>query len=347
MGEKHQKNDKAEQKLDKHSEGKPGLTLERVEAVKEDAKKMFGHLMKSAEKGESKDKATEKKENYSERNPVLKPEDTATKVSQAIRDYEKAGNKVYTDAKWADKHQGNVFIANYLFCEEGNPVNALREHPIRSGTEIDLYKKICSYAKYHDITDPKEKISPDMIMKWSLEVNTNNDRQVVIEDALLTAHNVMRAIARSNAANPENLPAGDPVRQILEDCRFGERNGKHDAQKLGAHVPGLREIMENKYQQHDRMANHDQALFDANNKYAVFKPLTDYADSSTGSSYHFWVGAFGASVLSAEATRASIKIEGSHVKGNDRNGRDEQPWGNAGVDALSNVRSELHWWSWI
>lgn len=114
-----------------------------------------------------------------------------------------------------------------------------------------------------------------------------------------------------------------------------------------AHVPGLREIMEHKYPTKNGLAHHDQALFDADNKYAVFKPLTNYADSSTGSSYHFWVGAFGASVLTAEATRAAVKVEGGVVKKNDHNGRDEQPWGNAGVDAFSNVRPQLHYWTWI
>lgn len=353
MGD-NRKNEKTEKKEqhEKDAGGKTGTDFHAGEEWKStDSKRMFAYLTKPA-KSDSQHEGAAKESHeagalkesskdarpYSEKNPPLDPEKTSQRVVDMISYYEQSGHgKVYTDVQWAKRHQGEVLLGNYIFCEEGNDVNAMAKYPIRSGTELDLYKKICDYASGHDVTDPKQKISPEMIMNWSLQVNTH-DHKVLVQDAFLTAHNVMRALSRAEVANPKNLPEGDPIRYIIEDSQKQHIPGRAD---------GLPQLMRDKYHLKSPNAETNRDLFDANNPYSVFKPMTGYADSSTGSAYHFWVGALGASTLSSEATNASIEVEARFQKNNDRNGQDERPWGKAGVHVFDKVQPDLHWWRWI
>ncbi len=333
---KHDKSDKAEEKIEKADSA--AVKLENIKvAVKEDAKAVFGYLMKKSESSEGKAEAP-REIPYEKQNPVLKPSDVSNCVANAITQYESSGKgRVINDHLWTGKAGGAVYIGNQLYFEEGNSMNVLKGLPLRSGKELDLYQEIVRYTKHNDITDPSKKITPDMVMSWSLKVNADNDGNVVIQDALLTAHNVMRALARSEVAEVENLPKDDPVRHIVED-----QTPSHKPD--WPHAKGLRETIYDKYQLKKGLSEgHDTALFDQSDRYSVFKPLTDYANSSTGSSYHFWVGAFGASCLGSGATRLAVKVEGDKVKGGNKTGQDEKPWGNAGVDMYDKVSGNMHW----
>ena len=125
-------------------------------------------------------------------------------------------------------------IGEYIYFEEGSDgyinnkgAGALYPTtPIRSGNELELYIKIRTYVQNNDISKPENKITPEMIMKWALEANTSNGK-VNFQESLLTAHNVMRALARPDAANIENLKGDDPVKAILKD------NATNKTQKTG------------------------------------------------------------------------------------------------------------------
>lgn len=332
---KHDKSEKTEDRTDKADSA--AVKLENIKVVvKEDAKAIFGFMMRKSESSESKAEAP-KEVPYEKQNPVLSPSDVTNSVANAISQYESSGKgRVINDPLWTGKAGGAIYIGNQLYFEEGNSANVLNGLPLRSGKELDLYQEIVRYTKHNDITDPSKKITPDMVMSWSLKVNADNDGTVVVQDALLTAHNVMRALARSEVVEVGNLPKGDPVRHIVED-----QTPSHKPE--GPHAKGLRETINEKYHVKGLTEGHDTALFDQSDKFSVFKPLTDYANSSTGSSYHFWVGAFGASCLGSEATRLAVKVEGDKVKGGNKTGQDEKPWGNAGVDMYDKVSGKLHW----
>jgi len=160
-----------------------------------------------------------------------------------------------------------------------------------------------------------------------LQVNADENRNVTIQEALLTAHNVMKALARPGTHLSNNLPEGDPVRYIIEDCMNDRPAG---------HEPGLSQIMRDKYHQGNVGNVSGQWMFDRDNPYAVFKPNCESRDASTGSAYHFWVGAFAASTLGPGNAHAMVWGEGEVKKYTGHSGplaEQEKPWGKAGVDA--------------
>ncbi len=265
---------------------------------------------------------TEKKEAPKAVNPPLDPGTTSTRVKDTVSNYEKqTGAKVYDDKLWLTKHGTALNLTQYLYFEEGTSATdgVCRIPPIRSGHEKELYNKIKDYIKTSDIKDPDKKLTPDMIMKWSLEVN-NRKGKVCIQDALLTTHNVMRALARPDAAQVQNLKDGDPVKDIFNDM---------NNQKTGIH-----QILKDKYGRTNVESGIGQDLFDPDNKYACFRSLTNDKNTSAGSSYHFWVGAFGAMALDPVVADGMVMGEGKVVKKNNSIAKDEMPWGYAGVNAF-------------
>jgi len=227
-------------------------------------------------------------------------------------------------------------IGEYIYFEEGSDgyinnkgAGALYPTtPIRSGNELELYIKIRTYVQNNDISKPENKITPEMIMKWALEANTSNGK-VNFQESLLTAHNVMRALARPDAANIENLKGDDPVKAILKD------NATNKTQKTR-----LPAILESKYKQHFS-SGYGNSLFDPENPYSIFKPLTDSASTSAGSPYHFWVGALAAATIDPLTARGMVSGEGLVKRlfpgsnaGSLHHANDERPWGNAGIQAF-------------
>lgn len=265
---------------------------------------------------------TEKKEAPKAVNPPLDPSSTSTKVKDTVSNYEKqTGADVYYDKLWIAKHGTAANLTQYLYFEEGTSATdgVCRIPPLRSGHEKELYNKIKDYIKNNDIKDPDKKLTPDMIMKWSLEAN-NQKGKVCVQEALLTTHNVMRALARPDAAQPQNLKDGDPVKDIFND--MNSRNG------------GIHQILKDKYGLKNVESGIGQDLFDPNNKYACFRALTNDKNSSAGSSYHFWVGAFAAMATDPVVADGMIMGEGKVVKKNNALAQDEMPWGYAGVNAF-------------
>jgi hypothetical protein len=255
-------------------------------------------------------------------NPPLDPGTTSTKVKDAVSNYEKqTGAKVYDDRLWMTKHGTAANIAQYLYFEEGTSATDAvgKLPPLRSGHEKELYYKVKEYIRTNDIKDPNKKITPDMIMKWSLEVNNSNGK-VCIQEALLTAHNVMRALARPDAAQPQNLKDGDPVKDIFND--MNSKNG------------GIHKLLKEKYGQTYVECGKGQDLFDPENKFACFRALTDDKNTSAGSSYHFWVGAFGTMAIDPVTADGMVYGEGKIIKKNNNIAQDEMPWGYAGVNAF-------------
>lgn len=348
-GDKTAKTEKTEKNTESGGE-KSQLKLESVKADRSDAAAMFSHLMPgknkdkaAGESGDQKERTAvkEKAENPAEKfdpkkNPLSDPDNTSKAVAEAVRKYEERSGKVISDQTAVVRMGGAAYIGQYLYFEEGTSITdglaTLR--PLRSGHELELYDRIKNYANSHDIIDPNNKISQEQIMTWSLQVCRNqSDNSVCIQDALLTAHNVMRALARPEVAKLESLPANDPVRHIIEDST--EQNPK-------GHQPGLPQLMRAKYGLKGVNGETGQDLFDRENPYSVFKPNAEDRNSSTGSAYHFWVGAFAASTLSGPVAKGMVWGEGTVIKGNNSTGQDEKPWGGAGVKAWEQMPS-MHW----
>lgn len=320
--------DKTEQKQEKGMESSgesKTVTLDQVKASKGEGKALFAHMMPG-----EKNKEIPPSEKWSvERNHLAIPDDTATRVAAAVKQYEAKGKgyDVYNDLTWTARHGGPTMIGQYLYFEEGNSLTGAVKNlpPLRTGTELDLYDKITRYAKTHDITDPSQKITQDQVMTWALDVNNVNGR-VCVQDAILTAHNVMRALARPEVVVQENLPKGDPIKQIIEDMTLEKKD-------IHGRPSGLVDSVKEKYHLRGAKSFAGQELFDQSNPYSTFKANTDDRNSSTGSAYHFWVGLLASSSLSPTAAKAMVWGEGTMVKNNDKTGQDEKPWGWAGVAA--------------
>lgn len=340
MVDKPEKDEKREENLESHENVKePSLKLDRVKANKEDAKNIFKHMMpgKSSEKSDSlalKENPNKEEKFDPKKNFVADPEETSKAVANAIRKHEQStGGAVYDNKLWVETTYGKDYrVANFLYSDEGR--NSLTGEakvfePLRSGSEMALYNRIKNYAAGHDMTDPAQKITQEQIMTWSLQVNADEHGNVTIQEALLTAHNVMKALARSGTHLPENLKKDDPIRHIIEDC--------NDDKVQPGQPPGLVHIMRDKYQQKSVNNVSGQWLFDKSNPYSVFKPNAEDRDASTGSAYHFWVGSFAASTLGTGEAKLMIWGEGSVIKGkshgNAQLGEQEKPWGGAGVKA--------------
>jgi len=257
----------------------------------------------------------------------LNPDQSANAVKNAVSTFvNDTGTKVYYDTKWTGNHGGPANISQFLFCDEGC---TLTNTPIRSGHEKELYYKIKKHIKSNDITKPENKITPEMIMRWSLEVNSQNGK-VCMQDALLTCHNVMRALARPEVSSQNTLKDGDPVKDILKDATSEK---------------GISHYVMDRYKLKDSSVCLGANLFDAGNAYAPFKPCTDSITSSSGSAYHFWVGAFAAMSLDPLTAKAMVHGEGEIIKpllGNGKSiAKDEMPWGDAGVNATKEMMEGL------
>ncbi|MBX9567287.1 MAG: hypothetical protein K2X77_00225 [Candidatus Obscuribacterales bacterium] len=350
--------DTKESKLESRPhEKEPPLRLDRINASKEDGRNMFMHKMPGlkseksnsgakeksdpaekelanpGEKGQEKSKTAEKWD--SRKNTLADPEDTANSVANAIRKYEQmTGGKVYDNKLWVQTTMGKEFrVGDFLYSDEGRSLMSLSEDskvlfPLRSGAEFALYNRIKAYSASHDMTDPSQKITQEQIMSWSLQVNADENRDVTVQEALLTAHNVMKALARPGTHLYQNLPEDDPVRHIIEDCITDKLPRGRE--------PGLSQIMNAKYDQHGIQNVSGQWMFDKENPYSVFKANCDDRDASTGSAYHFWVGAFAASTLGPGDAKAMIFGEGEVKRLFGKSGplaEQEKPWGGAGVNA--------------
>jgi hypothetical protein len=279
-------------------------------------------------------------------NLPLVPENTAKDVAETIMNFQTEGKgHVYDDKFWALRHGTGAEMVRYLYNEEGNSSNLI-QHPLRSGHEEQLYNKILDYTKTHDVRNPDNKITPAMLMEWSLEVNKGVDGKVCIQDAFLTTHNVMRAITRSDVANLQNLKKDDPVYKILHDIKEGGPTQKM-AHGPEVHLPGgISQVLKDPhgiYQLKDAGNPADpQVLFQPNNPYNPFKDNTMMQNSNAGSGYHFWVGALAASTMGVGWADTLVAGEGNKVKAGNATGRDELPWGYSGAS----VYDQLHLQPW-
>ncbi len=269
---------------------------------------------------------------YKSENALMDPNREAAAVANVVKNYKASGVEVRDEnLTWASG-KGNVI--DYLGKEEGS--STFHGKILRSGHEGELYHKIEDYVKTHDITDPAQKISPEQLMQWSLDVN-KKDNSVSLQDALLTVHNVTRALARGQEAEPKNLPPGDPVRQILlENQTFNPH--EHNPQ-LG----GVYGILQEKYGY--RGKPEESRLFERDEPLSIFKPTVDDAYDSAGATYHFWGTAFGAAALGPMGSTISgggswfeEMVVKQHTAGSaPATGFNELPWDQAGVQVYKNI----------
>lgn len=244
---------------------------------------------------------------------VLDPGETGKNLEKTIKDYK---GYVYSDPGWGDRHKAGKFKeGEYMFqCEGGS-----RYEPLRSGKEMELYNKIKEHIKNHDISNPAEKITPEMILQWSLDVN-KKDGKVCIEDAFLTCHNVMRVVGRTDSTMPENLRDGDPVKEIYKDLK-GVKTGRDGKDVFDAKNEGLYSILEARYDKNNKNnknispdMGYGNLLFAPDNKYSPFKAYADNGNASAGCAYHMWVGALASSLFGKSVADGMVAGEGNGFK---------------------------------
>jgi hypothetical protein len=278
----------------------------------------------------------------------MKPEEATDEISKTIAEFSKKNNTVVIrDKDWYKQHNtSKIKTGEYIFNCEGFSSS----EPLRSGHEKQLYEKIKNYIKNknNDITKPEKKITPEMIMEWSLEVNSK-DGKVSLQDALLTCHNVMRIMARPESANPENLKDGDPVKYIYDDMNAPRKHSYGSKEKVSESDPSkmaLFNILKEKYKdkgisQKDSQLGTGGNLFDPTNKFSPFKAYTNEKVSSAGSAYHLWVGALMSATISPGESNTAVLGEGIVVKGLTdgawKLAFDEIPWGLQGSKIIKNT----------
>jgi len=279
-------------------------------------------------------------------NCCMKPEEATDEISKTIAEFRKKnGTAVIWDNDWCKHHNtSKAKISEYIFNCEGFSSN----EPIRSGHEKQLYEKIKNYIKSNDITKPEKKITPEMIMEWSLEVNSK-DGKVALQDALLTCHNVMRIMARPESSKTENLKDGDPVKYIYDDMNAPRNHSYGSNKKVSESDPNkmaLFNILKEKYKdrgisQKDSQLGTGGNLFDPTNKFSPFKAYTNERVSSAGSAYHLWVGTLMSAAISPGNSDMKVLGEGIVVKGIQdgawKLAFDEIPWGLAGGNVVRNT----------
>ena len=100
-----------------------------------------------------------------------------------------------------------------LFNEEG-----MGNKPIRSGYEVELYKKIKDFARQRG---PNDQLDNETLFRMGLETCRDSEGTVNIQDVFLTLHNVVRLLARpKNWSHQEpgwTKMQDDPVYPILKD----------------------------------------------------------------------------------------------------------------------------------
>lgn len=114
--------------------------------------------------------------------PTAKAKADADRLAAVVEEFQNTrlnGNCVYTMPK-----KGPLDMLG-LLNEEGRGYN-----PPRSGYEVELYRRI------KEMAERGERIDPEGMLAAALDVCAGNGKEVYLQDAFLTIHNVTRLLAR-------------------------------------------------------------------------------------------------------------------------------------------------------
>ncbi|HEV3141736.1 MAG TPA: hypothetical protein VGY57_14525, partial [Vicinamibacterales bacterium] len=186
-------------------------------------------------------------------------------------------------------------MVNYLVMEDGAPITTnihwndhwlmLPNPPIRSGSEVMLYQMIKGVLMRRKNGQTVAPLTPEDILKMSMKVVCGPDGKAPISAAMLTAHNVIRALARPDKWRGGVITKDDAMYPIFRDI-LGEQSTE------GSGTPSLPELMGVKP---GSGFNHAESLFEPGGKDQVFATLPGATGSSDngGAHYYFWTGSMG------------------------------------------------------
>lgn len=243
----------------------------------------------------------------------------AGRLVKVIEEEKAAGHTVvYDDLAFyksfgaPDASHGKVRLAQYINLEDGMTTIP----PLRTGHEVDLYNAI----KAHIIAHPSDALGPDRILAMAIEAHGST---VNLQAALLTAHNVIRLLARPGQWSGDRVdgtrgneqvghPDSDPARPILLDLlgRKSSSSGPTLAEAMKIPIrkekdpkaPALPvgEVM---------VPEWSMKLFDKGGSFQL-QPNAPNAEWNAGASYYFWIGALAQTTLGTAAVMKGITGEG-------------------------------------
>jgi hypothetical protein len=206
-----------------------------------------------------------------------------------------------------------AYLATYLYMEDGVVP------PMRTGREVALYERIKQFAA----TDPNTFLDYSRILELSLDA-VSDGSTANIQMAMLTAHNVVRVLARpqqwvADVTGPSPVrgfwdsvfdyryghPRSDPMTPIFDDVR-------------GLTPGSLGEIMASRNLSLDRNAA-NRTEYNPEWTNVLFRPGVLFAPvrGAThetwigGAHYYFWVGALGNMYLTSVGTDIARRVEQS------------------------------------
>ncbi|MFC2172235.1 VWA domain-containing protein [Acidobacteriota bacterium] len=228
-------------------------------------------------------------------------------------------------------------LARYIWASEGGLDPALQPvTPIRTGREVALYQELKQY-----ISKGGHLLSPEDILQLSMRAVRDANRDANLQLAMLTAHNVMRVLAR-----PEQWVVGtdpnDAMAPVFDDLRNKSSTGSG---------PTLPQMLKNNYGLGDRAIRDPNAwvqdMFQSGGRIQVFQSMisTTNRENNGGSHYYYWVGALG-QTMSSGLTRAALKSEknvkeaqglNEHIRIQNLNGRKGRALTNCLETGINNV----------
>lgn len=202
-------------------------------------------------------------------------------------------------------------LAQYIKLEDGV------KEPLRTGREVELYNRIKGFCAARKDGDT---LGMDRLLQLGLESAEPANSTVILQEVVLTLHNVVRLLARPQQwAGPGHVddfghPESDPAFPILEDLR-GRKATKDRT---------MADMFDIK-RKPDGALRDDQwpyyTLFHLTT--GVFQPQPGAIDAlwNGGCHYYFWVGALARTVLGPAAVVGGLVAE---LKAKEATGSAEQ-----------------------
>ncbi len=202
-------------------------------------------------------------------------------------------------------------LGMYLDAEDGGefPIGYLGftdVRPLRTGHEVALYEMI----RRHAMSEGAEKLDSMDILDMALEATLARTGKRNLPEATLTAHNVVRALARPRQWSDDYIGATGGYRCPPEDRRCGMRTRAtgYGHPRSDAMTPMFEDLMgfggADSFAGHQGVVRHKDgetivpssytmSMFDPEKGIFASMPGTTDRLDNAGSHYYFWIGAVG------------------------------------------------------
>ncbi|MBK9072278.1 MAG: hypothetical protein IPL79_14960 [Myxococcales bacterium] len=221
--------------------------------------------------------------------------------------------------------QTSAYLGSYLYAEDGGATSSLATgadqpvKPIRTGFEVGLYRLI----KEH-IVRGGAPLTPAQILHYSLASVREPNGRANIATAIVTAHNVVRAMARPDKWVGDLVDVrGQPCPDVNPNCGYDAATAGHYGHPpTDVMMPVFRDLIGASsvdagvsfYQlRGGRAGLVDQAVllaaFAPGSSAFAQLPAASTALHNGGSHYYYWIGAVGQIFLGASVTEMGNLVE--------------------------------------